>query len=78
MLIFTDGRPIAKLSDFGLSRLEEDGHSGLTTSTFQNKGSAPYLSPELVISTTPKRDFKSDMWAWGCVVLTVSLRLERM
>lgn len=75
VLIFIgDNGPIAKLCDFGLSRIEEEEPSGLTTSTYHGKGTVAYLSPELVISNTPKRDAKSDIWAWGCVVLEVRVR----
>lgn len=75
MLIFQiNGRPTAKLCDFGLSRIEDESASGLTTSTYHGKGTTSYLSPELIENEDPKRDLKSDIWAWACLVLEVGFR----
>lgn len=71
LIFFPANRPIAKLCDFGLSKIEDDMPSGLTTVSFYKKGTPLYLSPELLTSDMPKRDFRSDVWAWGCVVLEV-------
>lgn len=72
LIFLLEKRPTARLCDFGLAWVDEEGSSDLMTSTFQHKGTAPYLSPELMCKN-PKRDLKSDIWAWGCVVLEVSL-----
>lgn len=74
VLVFIESNRLsARICDFGLTRIEEEGPSGLTTSTFHGKGTTSYLSPELLDSGDPKRDLKSDIWAWACVVLEVRL-----
>ncbi|KAG8905502.1 hypothetical protein FRB99_008847, partial [Tulasnella sp. 403] len=57
----------AVLCDFGLARTMEAMPSGLTTSTFNQGGSLPYESPELLLGTS-KRSPRSDVWAWGCLL----------
>ncbi|KAG8905280.1 hypothetical protein FRB99_000297 [Tulasnella sp. 403] len=66
VLISTTGR--AMLCDFGLSKTEEEGRSGLTTSDFQHAGTLRYQSPELLEDNT-LRSLESDIWAWGCLAL---------
>lgn len=65
-----NGKPRAQLCDFGLAKVAEGGASGLTTSSFDGKGTIRYLSPELLCDV-PKRSTFSDTWAWGCLLLEV-------
>ncbi|KAG8896866.1 hypothetical protein FRB99_008607 [Tulasnella sp. 403] len=60
----------AVLCDLGLARTMEAMPSGLTTSTFNQAGSLPYSSPELILGTS-KRTPWSDVWAWGCLLQEV-------
>ncbi|KAG8987501.1 hypothetical protein FRB90_003316, partial [Tulasnella sp. 427] len=60
------------LTDFGLSRTLEDEPTGLTTSD-GFKGTLRFCSPELVRDQGSKHTLSSDMWAWGCLALEVSL-----
>ncbi|KAG9016034.1 hypothetical protein FRB90_003758 [Tulasnella sp. 427] len=60
---------VAVLCDFGLARLDDETSSGLTT-TKTIKGSARYMSPEL-LDEGGYHTLQSDMWAYGCLVLQV-------
>ncbi|KAG8904916.1 hypothetical protein FRB99_001014 [Tulasnella sp. 403] len=57
----------AVFCDFGLAKAMEGMPSGLTTSTFNQSGSLPYESPELLLGTSTRTP-QSDVWAWGCLV----------
>ncbi|KAG8900661.1 hypothetical protein FRB99_005826 [Tulasnella sp. 403] len=57
----------AMLCDFGLAKTMETMPSGLTTSTFNQGGSLPYESPELLLGRST-RSPQSDVWAWGCLL----------
>ncbi|KAG8891466.1 hypothetical protein FRB99_003582, partial [Tulasnella sp. 403] len=57
----------AVLCDFGLAKTMESMPSGLTTSTFNQGGSLPYESPELLLGESLRAQ-ESDVWAWGCVL----------
>ncbi|KAG8902343.1 hypothetical protein FRB99_004604, partial [Tulasnella sp. 403] len=57
----------AILFDFGLSKVMESIPSGLMTTSFNQAGTLPYESPELLLGTT-LRSLESDVWAWGCVL----------
>ncbi|KAG8902091.1 hypothetical protein FRB99_004845 [Tulasnella sp. 403] len=70
ILINSERRAI--LCDFGLAKTMESMPSGLTTSTFNQAGSLPYESPELLLGTS-QRALESDIWAWGCVLQEVCL-----
>ncbi|KAG8905736.1 hypothetical protein FRB99_008373 [Tulasnella sp. 403] len=65
-VLITD-EPRAVLCDFGLAKTMEEMPSGLTTSTFNQAGSLPYESPELVHGTS-QRSRETDVWAWGCLL----------
>ncbi|KAG8893659.1 hypothetical protein FRB99_001829, partial [Tulasnella sp. 403] len=65
VLINADRRAV--LCDFGLAKAMESMPSGLTTSTFNQAGSLPYESPELLLGTS-LRALESDVWAWGCLL----------
>ncbi|KAG8903845.1 hypothetical protein FRB99_002660 [Tulasnella sp. 403] len=67
VLINSEGR--ALLCDFGLARSMEGTPTGMTTSTFHQCGSLAYQSPELLMGTS-LRSPESDIWAWGCLILT--------
>ncbi|KIO25367.1 hypothetical protein M407DRAFT_49969, partial [Tulasnella calospora MUT 4182] len=56
----------AVLCDFGLARLMDGQHSGLTT-TKTIKASTRYMSPEL-LDEDPVHTLQSDIWAFGCLV----------
>lgn len=62
----------AMLCDFGLARIDEEGPSGLTTSD-STKYTPRYASPELLMVTMARHTLKSDIWAWGCLLLGGSL-----
>ncbi|KAG8895742.1 hypothetical protein FRB99_000377, partial [Tulasnella sp. 403] len=67
-LILDDGpRPRAVLCDFGLAKVMDNKHSGLTTTGFDTHGTTLYFSPEIIIDESP-RTLKSDIWAWGCLL----------
>ncbi|KAG8900061.1 hypothetical protein FRB99_006271, partial [Tulasnella sp. 403] len=65
VLITDEGR--GAICDFGLAKSMESMPSGLTTSTFNQGGSLPYESPEL-LSGDSLRTPESDVWAWGCLL----------
>ncbi|KAG8903765.1 hypothetical protein FRB99_002792 [Tulasnella sp. 403] len=65
-VLITDGQRAA-LCDFGLAKTMESMPSGLTTSTFNQGGSLPYESPELLLGKS-MRSPESDVWAWGCLL----------
>ncbi|KAG8972527.1 hypothetical protein FRC05_009759 [Tulasnella sp. 425] len=63
----------AVICDFGVAKALDDPESpsGLTTTdTF--KGSVRYNSYELVMEDPPRKSLKSDIWAYGCVLLEAS------
>ncbi|KAG9038738.1 hypothetical protein FS837_001191 [Tulasnella sp. UAMH 9824] len=62
----------AALCDFGLASFVETSGapSGLTTSR-SIKGSARYMSPELLLETDLKHTLPSDMWAWACTIFEI-------
>ncbi|KAG8984882.1 hypothetical protein FRB93_006179 [Tulasnella sp. JGI-2019a] len=66
--VLVDHRGQALLCDFGLAKLVEDGHSGLSTSS-NFHGSVRWCSPELFHDSP--RSLASDIWAFGCVVIEV-------
>lgn len=59
------------LCDFGVSRLEEEVPSGLTTKR-GGEGTTRYMSPELVSTDGARHTLQSDVWAWGALFLVVS------
>lgn len=59
----------AVLCDFGLAKAGLP--SGLTTVDAEFKGSILFCSPELFFQV--ERSTGSDIWAWACLVLEVSL-----
>jgi serine/threonine protein kinase len=73
ILVTQDRR--ALLCDFGLAKAISEGGvpSGMTT-TKTIRGSLRYISPELLSDDEFNEvfAFKTDIWAWACVVLEVS------
>lgn len=69
MLISEDSRGV--LSDFGLSRIQEQLAAGATPSNRPN-GTPRYMSPELADGTS-SRCREGDVWAWGCLLYYASV-----
>lgn len=65
----------AVICDFGVAKALNDPAmpSGLTT-TESFKGSVRYYSYELVVNQKPRKSLKSDIWAYGCVLLEIFFR----
>lgn len=71
MNVLLTGSPArALLCDFGLARIEDEIHSGLTTDS-GNEGTMRYRSPELVMDGNASHNTKTDVWSWGCLLLEV-------
>ncbi|KZT36092.1 kinase-like protein, partial [Sistotremastrum suecicum HHB10207 ss-3] len=71
IFITDDGHPV--LADFGLSKLMEADTGffteSLTSSTTNLKGTARFMAPELVQNERGRPSCKTDIWAFGCVIL---------
>ncbi|KAG9037376.1 hypothetical protein FS837_001440 [Tulasnella sp. UAMH 9824] len=65
----------AALSDFGLSRVIEgwEIRTGLTTSGGGLKATNAYTAPELFTAEKPKPSLEADIYAFGGLILAVSL-----
>ncbi|KAG9012470.1 hypothetical protein FRB90_006706 [Tulasnella sp. 427] len=73
--ILVNERLQAVICDFGVAKALDDPDvpSGLTT-TDSFKGSVRYYSYELVVAQVPRKSLKSDIWAYGCVLLEMFFR----
>jgi len=71
VLVDDEGNP--RIGDFGLATVPEEADSGLTT-TSENDGALRWASPELI--RTKKRTKMSDVWAFGCTLIEVSLHIS--
>ncbi|KAG8742751.1 pkb-activating kinase-like protein [Ceratobasidium sp. 414] len=60
------GRIVAKISDFGLSRI----HHFCVDGPEDESGTARWESPELLVDN-PRKTKQSDIWAFGCIALQV-------
>ncbi|KZV95420.1 WD40 repeat-like protein [Exidia glandulosa HHB12029] len=67
VLVSDDG--VARLCDFGLSRLLLD-HSQTITHTGV-KGTLRWMAPELILEEGSQQTYASDMWACGCLFIEV-------
>ncbi|KZV95668.1 kinase-like protein, partial [Exidia glandulosa HHB12029] len=67
VLISDDG--VARLSDFGLSRLLEDSQSTTDTGV---KGATRWMAPELLLEYSAQLSYASDIWACGCLLIEIS------
>lgn len=66
-ILVTDDLHIV-ICDFGISRIMSESNFTTTSSA---KGSPIYMSPEL-FSSNPRSTLRSDVWAWGCLVLQIT------
>jgi serine/threonine protein kinase len=62
-----DGRPLIKVLDFGISKLQEEGQSIRLTETRTIVGSPQYMSPEQVRDARSVSE-RSDVWALGAIL----------
>lgn len=67
----------AVLCDFGLAKILEDVPSGLTT-TSTSACTLRYAAPELIQGDGSPRTLASDVWAWACLLLGVSMELRSL
>ncbi len=63
----TDGSPMVKVLDFGISKIRTRDNRGAVTSTSALLGSPLYMSPEQMKATRDV-DARSDIWAMGVVL----------
>ncbi len=62
-------RPVVRLMDFGIAKIESSGSSGSLTSTGQIMGTPEYMSPEQCLGE--KIDHRSDIYAAGIVTYEI-------
>lgn len=67
--ILLDDKWVAKIADFGLSRLDRTNPQGSTLVTKNIAGTNPYLDPEYM--TTGKLKTKSDIYSFGVVLFEI-------
>lgn len=65
-----EGRAV--IGDFGLARVVQDRSTGLTT-TNSNGGAIRWMSMELLLGDEHGPTTHSDVWAWRCLLLEVSV-----
>ena len=66
LLAFTNGKPVVKLTDFGLARTVHD-LDGKVTRTGTTVGTVDYISPEQARSSRAA-DIRSDIYSLGCTL----------
>ncbi|KZV86120.1 WD40 repeat-like protein [Exidia glandulosa HHB12029] len=66
VLVSDDG--VARLCDFGLSRLLEQSQSTTHTGA---KGTLRFMAPELVLEDDARHTYSSDIWTCGCLCIEV-------
>ncbi|KZV78773.1 kinase-like protein, partial [Exidia glandulosa HHB12029] len=70
VLVSDDG--VARLCDFGLSRLLENSQSTRQTGA---KGTLRWMAPELVLEDDARHTYSSDIWACGCLCIEARRKL---
>ena len=65
----------ARLCDFGLSSMIAEQSAELISVTSSVKGTCRFMAPELFASDDARPTTRSDIWAYGCVVLEVGIHL---
>jgi len=62
-----DGRPLVKVLDFGISKMEDTGDDLTLTKTTEVIGSPSYMSPEQ-LRASKEVDARTDLWALGVIL----------
>ncbi len=73
-----DGRPLVKVLDFGISKIEDEAEDMSLTRTTEIIGSPSYMSPEQ-LRASKQVDLRTDIWALGVILfelLTKKLPFE--
>ncbi|KAG8927522.1 hypothetical protein FRC01_007305, partial [Tulasnella sp. 417] len=69
VLVDEDGR--AKIVDFGLAKVIEEGVDNKITTSVRFKGRYEYMAPELLLQTPPRRK-ATDVYSYALVILEVA------
>ncbi|KZV81820.1 kinase-like protein [Exidia glandulosa HHB12029] len=69
ILVSRDG--IARIADFGLSRVCSEAIAGGSAALTTAKGTYRWMAPELLATDDAQNTVESDVWASGCVVLEI-------
>ena len=73
--VLLDDNYVAKLCDFGLSRVKDKTKDDLCTDTYEGtSGTPPYISPELFGQRSPHCRTKSDIYALGITFWELAAR----
>ena len=62
-----DGRPLVKVLDFGISKVEDEAEDMSLTRTTEIIGSPSYMSPEQ-LRASKQVDLRTDIWALGVIL----------
>ncbi len=62
-----DGRPLVKVLDFGISKIEDEAEDMSLTRTTEIIGSPSYMSPEQ-LRASKHVDLRTDIWALGVIL----------
>jgi len=78
LALTVDGRPLVKVLDFGISKIEDEAEDMSLTRTTEVIGSPSYMSPEQ-LRASKQVDLRTDIWALGVIMyelLTKKLPFE--